>query len=117
MKKASGKKYNWQHYFKGLNERNIELLINLKRSMTFKDVSDTTIFSYQKDIKHYMLWLQERNIETLKATVDDLIDYFDSMKISEARKTRILSALNSMYKLNKKNYHCKENIVEKYRNK
>lgn len=115
MKKASGKKYNWQHYFKKLNERNIELLINLKRSMTFKDVSDTTIFSYQKDIYSFMLWLQERNIETLEATIDDLIGYLDGLDISEARKTRILSSLNALYSLNKKNRHCKENIIKEYR--
>ena len=117
MKKLKGKNHIWSWHFKGLNERNILLLINLKKSMQFRNVSDETIFSYQKDIYSFMLWLQERNINTLEATVDNLIDYLDGLDISEARKTRILSSLNSLYRLNKKKKYCKENIVEKYRNK
>lgn len=117
MKKLKGKTHNWLWHFKGLNERNVLLLINLKKSMQFRNVNDTTIFSYQKDIYSFMLWLQEKNINTLEATVDNLIEYLESLDISDARKTRILSSLNQMYKLNKKKNYCKENIVEKYRNK
>ncbi len=117
MKKLGFKKHKWGWHFKGLNERNLLLLINLKKSLQFRDISDLTIFSYQKDIYSFMLWLQERGIETLEATVDNLIDYLGGLDISEARKTRILSSLNQMYALNVKNKHCKENIVKKYRNK
>lgn len=110
-------KHNWSWSFKGLNDRNIILLINLKKSLQFTNVKEETIFSYQKDIYSFMLWLQEKNIKTLEATVDNLIDYLEGLDISDARRTRILSSLNQLYRLNKRKRYCEENIVEKYRNK
>lgn len=64
-----------------------------------------------------MVWLQEKDIETLDATTDMLLEYISTLENSEARKTRILSALNQFYKLNKQKGYCEENIVEKYRSK
>lgn len=115
MKNLPFKKRNWMHYFKGLNEKNVLLLTNLKKSLRYKDISDETIFSYQKDIYSFMLWLQEREINTLEATVDNLIEYLDGLDISEARKTRILSCLSTFYKHNVKVKQCKVNIVKEYR--
>ena len=101
--------------FRGANEKNKLLLINYKKSLQYGNVNETTIKAYQKDVYGFMLWLQDKDIDTLDATVDDLSEYMDSLDISKGRRERILVSLNKFYELNKKNKKIKINIVEKYR--
>ena len=109
------KKHNWTWYFRKANERNTTLLINFKKHLQFREISDTTIFEYQKDVYNFMIWLQDKDIEILEATIDMLINYMDTLEISEPRKIRILSALNQFYKLNSKKKYCEKNLVEEYK--
>lgn len=109
------KKHGWKWYFRLANDRNITLLINLKKHLQFRDISEETIFKYQKDIYGFMIWLQEKDVETLDATIDMLIEYMETLDISEARKTRILSSLNQFYKLNSRKKYCEKNLVEEYK--
>ena len=109
------KKHSWKWYFKLANERNMTLLINFKKHLQFRDISENTIKEYQKDVYGFMIWLQERDIGILDATIDMLIKYIGSLDISEARETRILSALNQFYKLNSRKKYCEKNLVEEYK--
>ena len=111
------KKHNWKWYFRLADERNTTLLINFKKHLQFKDkaISKDTIQEYQKDVYGFMIWLQQRNVGILFATIDMLIEYMDSLDVSEARKTRILSSLNQFYKLNSRKKYCEKNLVEEYK--
>ena len=61
--------------FRGANEKNKLLLINYKKSLQYSDVNENTIKAYQKDVYGLMIWLQNKDIDTLEATVDDLSEY------------------------------------------
>ena len=80
--------------FRGANEKNKLLLINYKKSLQYSNINKDTIKAYQKDVYGLMLWLQDKDIDTLEATVDDL---------------------NRFYELNKKNKKIKINIIKEYR--
>lgn len=108
-------KKNWMYYFKNANEYNIQLLINYKKSLQYKGVSENTIFEYQKSVYNFMLYLQQKDIKTLDATIEILSEYMDSLDISEGRRGSLLTALNQFYELNARKKYCKENIVEKYK--
>ena len=108
-------KHNVMWSFRGANEKNKLLLINYKKSLQYGNVNETTIKAYQKDVYGFMLWLQDKDIDILEATVYDLSEYMDSLDISKGRRERILVSLNKFYELNKKNKKIKINIVEKYR--
>ena len=108
-------KHNIMWSFRGANEKNKLLLINYKKSLQYSNVNENTIKAYQKDVYGFMLWLQDKNIDTLEATVDDLSEYMNLLDISKGRRERILVSLNRFYELNKKNKKIKINIVEKYR--
>ena len=101
--------------FRGANEKNKLLLINYKKSWQYSNVNEDTIKAYQKDVYGFMLWLQDKDIDTLEATVDNLSEYMKSLDVSKGRRERILVSLNKFYELNKKNKKIKINIVEKYR--
>ena len=108
-------KHNIMWSFRGANEKNKLLLINYKKSLQYSNINKDTIKAYQKDVYGFMLWLQDKDIDILEATVDDLSEYIDSLDISKGRRERILVSLNKFYELNKKNKKIKINIVEKYR--
>ena len=110
-------KHNIMWSFRGANEKNKLLLINYKKSLQYSNINKDTIKAYQKDVYGFMLWLQDKDIDTLDATVDDLSEYMNSLDISKGRRERILDSLNRFYELNKKNKKIKINIVEKYRNR
>ena len=110
-------KHNIMWSFRGANEKNKLLLINYKKSLQYSNINKDTIKAYQKDVYGFMLWLQDKDIDTLETTVDDLSEYMDSLDISKGRRERILVSLNKFYELNKKNKKIKINIVEKYRNR
>ena len=101
--------------FRGANEKNKLLLINYKKSLQYSNVNEDTIKAYQKDVYGFMLWLQDKDIDTLEATVDNLSEYMKLLDVSKGRRERILVSLNKFYELNKKNKKIKINIVEKYR--
>lgn len=111
----TNKKHNWTWKFRQANERNLTLLINFKKHLQFRDISEQTIFEYQKDVYGFMVWLQEKDVAILEATIDMLIEYIDTLENSKARKTRILSSLNQFYKLNSRKHYCEKNLVEEYR--
>ena len=108
-------KHNIMWSFRGANEKNKLLLINYKKSLQYSNVNKDTIKAYQKDVYGFMLWLQDKDIDTLEATAGDLSEYMNSLDISKGRRERILVSLNKFYELNKKNKKIKINIVEKYR--
>ena len=108
-------KHNIMWSFRGANEKNKLLLINYKKSLQYSNVNEDTIKAYQKDVYGFMLWLQDKDIDTLEATVDNLSEYMKSLDVSKGRRERILVSLNKFYELNKKNKKIKINIVEKYR--
>lgn len=108
-------KHNIMWSFRGANEKNKLLLINYKKSLQYSNVNEDTIKAYQKDVYGFMLWLQDKDIDILEATVYDLSKYINSLDISKGRRERILVSLNRFYELNKKNKKIKINIVEKYR--
>ena len=110
-------KHNVMWSFRGANEKNKLLLINYKKSLQYSNVNENTIKAYQKDVYGFMLWLQDKDIDILEATIYDLSEYMDSLDISKGRRERILVSLNKFYELNKKNKKIKINIVEKYRNR
>ena len=109
------KNHNWTWYFKKANERNITLLINFKKHLQFREITEKSIFEYQKDVYNFMIWLQDKDIGILDATIDMLIEYMDTLEISESRKTRILSSLNQFYKLNSRKKYCEKNLIEEYK--
>ena len=108
-------KHNIMWSFRGANEKNKLLLINYKKSLQYSNINKDTIKAYQKDVYGFMLWLQDKDIDILEVTVDDLSEYMNSLDISKGRRERILVSLNRFYELNKKNKKIKINIVEKYR--
>ena len=108
-------KHNIMWSFRGANEKNKLLLINYKKSLQYSNINKDTIKAYQKDVYGFMLWLQDKDIDILEATVYDLSEYMNSLDISKGRRERILVSLNRFYELNKKNKKIKINIVEKYR--
>lgn len=108
-------KHNVMWSFRGANEKNKLLLINYKKSLQYSNINKDTIKAYQKDVYGFMLWLQDKDIDILETTVDDLSEYMNSLDISKGRRERILVSLNRFYELNKKNKKIKINIVEKYR--
>ena len=108
-------KHNIMWSFRGANEKNKLLLINYKKSLQYSNVNEDTIKAYQKDVYGFMLWLQDKDIDTLEATVDNLSEYMKLLDVSKGRRERILVSLNKFYELNKKNKKIKINIVEKYR--
>ena len=85
--------------FRGANEKNKLLLINYKKSLQYSNVNEDTIKAYQKDVYGFMLWLQDKDIDTLEATVDDLSEYMNSLDISKGRRERILVSLNRFMNL------------------
>lgn len=108
-------KHNIMWSFRGANEKNKLLLINYKKSLQYSNINEDTIKAYQKDVYGFMLWLQDKDIDTLGATVDDLSEYMNSLDISKGRRERILVSLNRFYELNKKNKKIKNNIIKEYR--
>ena len=108
-------KHNIMWSFRGANEKNKLLLLNYKNSLQYSNINKDTIKAYQKDVYGFMLWLQDKDIDILEATVYDLSEYMNSLDISKGRRERILVSLNRFYELNKKNKKIKINIVEKYR--
>ena len=87
-------KHNIMWSFRGANEKNKFLLIIYKKSLQYSDVNENTIKAYQKDVYGFMLWLQDKDIDILEATVYDLSEYMDSLDISKGRRERILVSLN-----------------------
>ena len=108
-------KHNIMWSFRGANEKNKLLLINYKKSLQYSNINEDTIKAYQKDVYGFMLWLQDKDIDTLETTVDDLSEYMNSLDISKGRRERILVSLNRFYELNKKNKKIKNNIIKEYR--
>lgn len=106
-------KHNWQWYFKLANDRNILLLINYKKALQFQDVSEQTIFEYQKEIYRFMIYLQDKNIPTLEVSTKVIQEYLNSFDASNARKIRVISVLNSFYKHNRKKNYIKINPIDK----
>lgn len=104
-------KHGWQWYFRKANDKNILLLINYKKALQFKNVSEQSIFDYQKEMYRFMIYLQDRNIATLDVSTEIVQNYLDSFDASNARKTRVLSVLNSFYKHNTKKKYIKENPI------
>ena len=101
-----GKKHKWSWFFRDLNEENLLLLINFKKALLYKSVSEGTIHQYQKDVGNLMKYLEERNIKTLEATNRDIRGYLDTLNVSPARKIRVISVLNIFYKHNTKKRYC-----------
>lgn len=87
-------KHGWQWYFRKANDKNILLLINYKKALQFKDVSEQSIFDYQKEMYRFMIYLQDRNIATLDVSTEIVQNYLDSFDASNARKIRVLSVLD-----------------------
>ena len=108
-------KHNIMWSFRGANEKNKLLLINYKKSLQYSNINKDTIKAYQKDVYGFMLWLQDKDIDILEATVYDLSEYMNSLDISKGRRERILVSLNRFYELNKKNKKIKNNIIKEYR--
>ena len=100
------KKHKWSWYFRNLNEENLNLLINFKKALQYKNVKEETIFEYQKDMKNLMEYLQEKDIKTLDATNRDIRNYLDILNVSPSRMVRIISVLNIFYKHNAKKRYC-----------
>ena len=109
------KQHTFIWYFRYVNTSNQQLLLNFKKHLLIRELKEKTIHEYLKEVSNWMKHLQEKDVKTLEATENDLKEYIDNMDISESRKTRILSVLNTFYSHNKKKRYCKENIVEKYK--
>ena len=109
------KKHNWTWFFRYCNDNNLQLLLNFKKHLLVKELSDKSIHEYLKEMSNFMIYLQEKNVETLEATANDIGEYLSGMDISEARKSRILSVLSVFYKHQRKKRYTKENCVEEYR--
>lgn len=110
------KKHSFTWYHRGINEENLHLMINFKKHLLMKELKEKSIHEYMKEISNWMKFLQNKGIKTFEATIENLNEYLDR-DVSESRKSRMLSVLSVFYKHNKKKNYCKENIVEKYRNK
>lgn len=108
-------RFTW--FFREVNEKNLHLLINFKKHLLIKELKEKTIHEYLKEVSNWMKFLQDKEIKTLEATIDELKEYLDNMDVSEARKTRVISVLSVFYKHNSRKGYVKENIVEEYRNK
>lgn len=106
-------KHNWQWHFREANDKNIQLLINYKKALQFQNVSEKTIFEYQKEVYRLMVYLQNKNVETLDVTTEMIQWYLDSFEASDSRKSRIISVLNSFYKHNHKKRYIIENPISK----
>ena len=100
------KKHKWSWYFRNLNEENLNLLINFKKALQYKNVKEETIFEYQKDMKKLMEYLQKLNIRTLDVTDRDIRGYLNTLNISAPRKIRIICVLNLFYSHNAKKGYC-----------
>lgn len=110
-------KHNWTWFYRKVNEQNLQLLLNFKKHLLVKELKEKTIHEYQKEVSNWMKFLQDKEIKTLDATIDELKEYLDNMDVSEARKTRVISVLSVFYKHNSRKGYIKKNIVEEYRNK
>ena len=66
----ANKKHNWTWKFRLANERNLTLLINLKKHLQFRDISEQTIFEYQKDIYGFMISCICYKYENMKKYVE-----------------------------------------------
>lgn len=106
------RKRKWSWFFKEANEENQLLLINFKKHLQMRDLKESSIFDYQKEIYRLMLYFQKKNIKTLEVTTDDIKEYLDTMDVSEARMTRLISVLNRFYRHNYKKGYIKENPIE-----
>ena len=111
------KRHGWMWYFRYVDESNLQLLLNFKKHLLIRELKEKTIHEYLKEVSNWMKYLQDKEVKTLEATENDLKEYLDCMEVSDARKTRVLSILNIFYSHNKRKKYCKENIVEKYKNK
>ena len=111
----ANKKHNWTWFFRDCNDNNLQLLLNFKKHLLIKELSEKSIHEYLKEMSNFMIYLQEKNVETLEATANDIDEYLSGMDVSDARKTRILSVLSVFYKHQRKKRYTKENCVEEYR--
>ena len=55
-----------------------------------KKLSDNTLQSYRRDINQYENYLNEKNINYLKVSEDEITDYFKGLK-KEGKKTSTIS--------------------------
>ena len=110
------KEHNFTWFHRGVNDENLQLMINFKKHLLIKNLKEGTIHEYMKEISNWMKFLQLKKIKTFEANVEDLAEYLNR-DISEARRTRIISVLSTFYKHNKKKRYCKVNIVEEYKKK
>ena len=108
-------KHNWKWFFRDCDDSNLQLLLNFKKHLLMKELSEKSIHEYLKEMSNFMIYLQKKDVKTLEATANDIDGYLSEMSVSVARKTRILSVLSVFYKHQKKKRYIKENCVEEYR--
>ena len=111
------KKHNFTWHFRELDEEYIHLLINYKKKLQFEEVNEKTLHQYLRQLKDYFLFLQERNIMPINATVEMIEEYFNGLDVSDSRRKVIKSILNRYYAHLKRRGYVKKNVVQEYSNK
>lgn len=107
------RKKTFMWHFKKANDENVQLLINFKKHLIMRNISEQSIYDYLKDVYRLMIYLQDKGIRTLDAETEDVLGFLDLNKCSDARMIRKISVLNTFYGHNHKKKYCKQNIIEK----
>lgn len=104
-------KWKIERIFRGLNEENYQLILNFRKSLYWDELVDTTIYTYSKDVYRFMLFLQDKNINTFDATSELLQEYLDTLEVKARRKLKIVSAITLFYKHLKKRKKLKNKSI------
>ena len=109
------KEHNFTWYHRKLNEDNQHLLINYKKKLLFDGVNNRTIHQYLKQLENWFIYLQEKDVTPLEATVEMVEDYLNTFDVSESRMSVIVSILTGYYKHLKRRGYVKEDIMKIYK--
>ena len=107
-------KMSVERKFKGLTDENYRMILNFRKSLYWKEVKETTLYEYSKSVYKFMLFLQDKNIDTVDANAELLQEYIDTLEVTAKRKLKVVSAINIFYKSLREKRVIKKNLVAEF---
>ena len=103
-----------KNYFPLANDENYALIINYKKSLAVKNIKAETSHTYLKIIYNFMIYLQDYEIKTVDATLEDFEDYIDSKDVTPKVKIKNISVIQQFYFYLRRAGYIEKNVMERY---
>ena len=103
-----------KNYFPLANDENYALIINYKKSLAVKNIKPETSHTYLKIIYNFMIFLQDYEIRTVEASLEDFEDYIDSKDVTPKVKIKNISVIQQFYFYLRRAGYIEKNVMERY---